>query len=81
MVPASCMSVERTPPCLTIEESCKLLNITCCMLSYQHSKLLLVSVYRSPSTAVVGCLSELRDLFAQLLSLTQYVYVVVVVGF
>ena len=42
----------------------------------KHSRSDIVSVYRSPSTDVKVCLTELSNVFEQLLSLTKYVVVV-----
>jgi len=69
--------VERTPPsCAAIEEHCQLLNVTSCMLSCGHFKLLVLSVYRSPSISKAECFVELHDLFTQLLQLTTFVTIV-----
>ena len=68
--------MERNAQCTTIEDSCKLLNVTCCVVSCKHHLLAIVSVYRSPSTSINDCLDELRDMFTQLFYLTKYVVVV-----
>ena len=81
-LPGSCIFVpnnlfaETTPSCVAIEDHCKLLNVTCCMLSCHHSKVLVVSIYRSPSTSTAECLVELRDLLMQLLHLSAFVTIV-----
>ena len=80
--PGSCLliseslSIERHSVCIDIENNCRLLDVSCCLILCKHSRLAIVSVYRSPSTDVKVCLTELSNVFEQLLSLTKYVVVV-----
>ena len=54
-LPGSCIFIsnslfmERNSRCVEIEESCKLLNVTCCVVTCKHYSLAIVSAYRSPS--------------------------------
>ena len=80
-LPGSCMFVSNTLStvrnafCRDIEDSCKLLNVTCCLISCKHSYLAVVSLYRSPSTSPSDCLQEIR-MFSQLLSFTKHIIIV-----
>jgi len=80
--PGSCLliseslSIERHSLCIDIENSCQLLDVTCCVILCKHFRLAVVSISRSPSTDVKSCLAELNNVFMQLLSLTKYVVVV-----
>ena len=80
--PGSCLliseslSIERHALCIDIENSCHLLDVSCCLILCKHSRLAIVSVYRSPSTDAKICLTELTNVFSQLLSLTKYVVVI-----
>ena len=80
--PGSCLliseslSIERHSVCIDIENNCQLLDVSCCLILCKHSRLAIVSVYRSPSTDVKVCLTELSNVFEQLLPLTKYVVVV-----
>ena len=80
-LPGSCMfvsntlSVVRNALCKDIEDSCKLLNVTCCLISCKHSYLAVVSLYRSPSTSPSDCLQEIRNMFSQLLSSTKHIII------
>ena len=73
---SNCLSVDRNAQYTAIENSCKLLNVTCCLVSCKHHLLAIVSVYRSPSISSVDCLLEIRNMFSQLLCLTTHVVVV-----
>ena len=70
------ISMERNSRCVEIEESCKLLNVTCGVVTCKHYSLTIVSAYRSPSISQTDCLLELRSLFSQLLCLTKYIVLV-----
>ena len=60
---SNCLSVDINAQCAAIENSCKLLNMTCCLVSCRHHLLAIVSVYRSPSISSVDCLLEIRNMF------------------
>ena len=75
-LPGSCiyisntLSVERNSFCTDVEDSCKLLNVTCCILSCKLTKVAIISVYRSPSICSNDCLTEIIDMFTQVSRLT-----------
>ena len=77
-LPGSCifisdgLLVERNSVCAAIEESCKLLNVTCCVISCKHSHLAIASVYRSPSIPTGDCLVEIHNMLSELLSIIKY---------
>ena len=58
---------------MAIEKSCKLLNVTCCIVSCKHYSMAIIS---SPSVSQNDCLFELHSLFSQLYCLTNYIVVV-----
>ena len=68
--------MDRNAQCTAIENSCKLLNVTRCLVSCEHRILAVVSVYRSPSISSVDSLLEIRNMFSQLLCLTAHVIIV-----
>ena len=70
------ISMERNSRCVEIEESRKLLNVTCGVVTCKHYSLAIVSAYRSPSISQTDCLLELRSLVSQLLCLTKYIVLV-----
>ena len=81
-LPGSCifisngLIVERNSICVSIEESCKLLNVPCCVINCKHSHLAIASVYRYPSISTSDCLIEIYNLISELSSFTKYVIVV-----
>ena len=81
-LPGSCicvpdsLSIEQTPLCKDIENSCKLLNVVCCLIACRFSKVAIASVYRSPSICPNDCLVEINDMFSQLLQVSSSVIVV-----
>lgn len=70
---ADALSPEHSLVCQDIERSCVSLNVTCCFLTCQHYKVAVVSIYRSPSTAVSKCMKDLHDLLSQLFLHCKYV--------
>ena len=73
-LPASCIWREMHSA-TAVEDSCKLLNVACCLVLCKHHLLAIVSVYRSPSTSNSDCLQEIRNMFSQL-CFTSHVVVV-----
>ena len=71
-LPGSCLFVfnnllpEYFTVCVEIENSCTLLNVSCCLLRCQHYEVAVASVYRSPYTDVSKCLEDLHGLLSQL---------------
>ena len=63
--------------CKDIEMSCVSLNVTCCCIQFQHYKVAVASVYRSPSANYTQCLQDWYRVFTQLLTLSQYVVLAV----
>ena len=55
--------MDRNAQCTAIENFCKPLNVTCCLVSCKHHLLTIVSAYRSPSILSIDCLLEIRDMF------------------
>ena len=78
-LPGSCLFVpESLSPqhpqlCDDIEQSCVLLNVSCCFLQCQHFKVAVASVYCSPSVDIEQCIGELFTLLSQLSTCTQYI--------
>ena len=70
------LSVERNSFCTDVEDSCKLLNVTCCILSCKRTKVAIVSVYRSPSICSNNYLTEIIDIFTQVLNITSNAIIV-----
>ena len=75
-LPGSCLFIannllpEHSPVCVKIENSCTSLS---CLLRYQHYKVAVASVYRSPSTDILKCLEDLHGLLSQLFVSCKYV--------
>ena len=70
------LSIEQTPLCRDIENSCKFLNVVCCLIACRSSKVAIASVYRSPSICPNDYLVEINDVFSQLLQVSSSVIVV-----
>ena len=81
-LPGSCMFISNVltvygpSVCIEIENSCQLLNVTCCLVCCRHSYLAVACIYRSPSTSIADCLVELRNVFSDLLTLTKHIVIV-----
>ena len=81
-LPGSCMfisnalTVERPPPCIKIENTSQLLNVTCCLITCKHSNIAVACIYRQPSTPVSDCLAELCSIIVALLSITKHIVIV-----
>ena len=82
LLPGSCMfissalTVHRPPPCIEIENTSQLLNVTCCVINCKHSYVAVACVYRSPSTSVSDCLVEFRGIISALTSITKHIVIV-----
>ena len=50
-----------------------MLNVSCCLISCKHHRIVVASVYRSPSVRCVDVISELQSIFLQLSSCAQHV--------
>ena len=70
------LTVYRPSVCIEIENSCQLLNVTCCLVCCRHSYLAVAGIYRSPSTSIADCLVELQNVFSDLLTLTKHIVIV-----
>ena len=70
LIIANSLSPEHAVVCEDIERSA---NITCCFLKCQHYKVVVVSVYRFPSTNVSHCIKGLTDLFSRIFVHCKYV--------
>ena len=79
VLPGSCLFVpemfspQHPPLCEEIEKSCTSLNVTCCFFQCRHFKMVVASVYRSPSTDYAQCITDLHTLLPQLFSCSKYV--------
>ena len=66
LVISNAMTVERPPLCESLEKSCNALNVVCCFIVCKCAKVAVLSVYRSPSTAVKAGLDNLRLIISEL---------------
>jgi len=64
---------EHPPICDEIEKSSSTLNITCCFITCASRKMIVVSLYRSPSTELSVGLYDLGQLLSKLFVVTQHV--------
>ena len=82
LLPGSCMvisnvlTVHRPSACGDVENSCQLLNVTCCLVCCKYSYLAVACIYSSPSTSNAECMVELRNVFSDLLTLTKHIVIV-----
>ena len=66
---------QHPPLCVDIEQSCESLNVSCCFIKCQNFKMLVASIYRSPSAdhEYHQCVADLHTLLPQLFACSQYV--------
>ena len=67
------LTVHRPSVCGDIENSCQLLNVTCCLVCCKYSYLAVACTYRSSSTSNADCMVELQYVFSDLLTLTKHI--------
>ena len=78
-LPGSCLFVpemvqpQHPPLCMDIEQSCGSLNVSCCFIQCKHFKMVVASIYGSPSTDFKQCIHDLHTLLPQLFACSQYV--------
>jgi len=67
------LTPQHPPICDDTEQVTSVLNISCCFMQCQNFKMVVASVYRSPSVNIKQCIENLSVLFTQLSSHSQYI--------
>jgi len=66
------MIVERPPLYESLKKSCSILNVVCWFIVCKCAKVAVLSVYRSPSTAVKAGLDDLKSIISELALHAKY---------
>ena len=82
LLPGSCLFVpellspQHPPMCVDIEQSCVSLKVSCCFIKCRNFKMVVASIYRSPSAEYNQCVADLHTLLHQLFAIACSKYVI-----
>ena len=72
---SSTLSPEHPSICDEVEQMCRLINISCCIVTCEHHRVAIISIYRSPSTSGKNYINELRSVLVLLSSSVNFIII------